>query len=43
VKVSEYIPGTDITVQLRTELNAGRDVKIPAGHFYISESIIVEG
>jgi hypothetical protein len=43
VKVSEYIPGTDITVQLRTDLNAGRNVKIPAGHFYISESIIVEG
>ena len=43
MKVSEYIPGTDITVQLRTDLNTGRDVKIPAGHFYISESIIVEG
>ena len=43
MNVSEYIPGTDITVQLRTDLNAGRDVKIPAGHFYVSESIIVEG
>lgn len=43
MKVSEYIPGTDITVQLRTDLIAGRDVKIPAGHFYISEPIIVKG
>jgi len=43
VKVTEYNPGTDITEQLRTDLNAGLDVKFPAGHFYISESIIVEG
>jgi len=43
VKVSEYVHGADITAQLRADLNAGLDVKFPAGHFYISESIIVEG
>jgi hypothetical protein len=38
---TDYVPGTDITEQLRNDLNAGHDVAIPAGHFYISESIIV--
>lgn len=40
---SDYIPGTDITHQLREDLNAGLDVTLPAGRFYVSESIIVEG
>ena len=40
---SAYIPGTDITVQLRNDLNAGLDVTLPAGHFYVSETIIVIG
>lgn len=39
---SKYIPGTDITGQLRADLNAGLDVHLPAGRFYISESVIVE-
>lgn len=41
--ISEYLPGTDITEQLRADLNAGLDVNLPAGHFYVSETIIVEG
>lgn len=40
---SAYIPGTDITEQLRNDLNAGLDVKLPAGHYYVSESIAVHG
>ncbi len=43
MKGSKYISGTDVTLQLRTDLNAGLDVKFPAGHFYVSESIIIEG
>ncbi len=42
-KVPEYVPGTDITEHLRNDLNAGLDVKLPAGHYYVSESIVVQG
>jgi hypothetical protein len=41
--VSEYIPGTDITDQLRKDLNASLDVNLPEGHFYTSESITIYG
>lgn len=41
--VSEYVPGTDITVQIRNDLNAGLDVTLPASHYYVSESIFVFG
>lgn len=40
---SVYIPGTDITEQLKSDFSAGLDITLPAGHFYISESIIVQG
>jgi len=40
---SEYIPGTDITDELRADLNAGLNVNLPAGEFLVSESIVVEG
>jgi hypothetical protein len=43
LKGSEYIPGTDITEQIRNDLNAGFDVKIPEGHYYVSEGIMVDG
>ncbi len=42
-KETKYIPGTDITEKLRNELNASLDVNLPAGRFYVSESIIVQG
>ena len=42
-KEKKYIPETDITEQLRNELNASLDVNLPAGRFYVSESIIVQG
>ena len=42
MNLSKYTPGTDITRQLRTDLNAGLDVELPPGRFYISESVIVE-
>jgi len=35
-----YVPGSDITEQLTNDLNAGLDVNLPAGHFYVSESIV---
>lgn len=38
-----YTPGTDITEQLKSDFGAGLDITIPAGHFYISESIVVQG
>ena len=41
--VSKYVPGTDITEQLRGDLNAGLNVRLRAGHYYVSESIIVQG
>jgi len=41
--VSEYVPGTDITERLRSDLNAGLDIRLGAGHYYVSESIIVQG
>lgn len=37
-----YVPGTDITEQLRSDLDAGLDVRLPAGHYYVSQSIIVQ-
>jgi hypothetical protein len=40
---TSYVPGTDITEQLRDDLNAGLNVTLPAGHFYVSESIVVLG
>jgi hypothetical protein len=40
---SVYIPGTDITEQLRDDFSAGRDVTLPPGHFYVSETIIIQG
>jgi len=43
VDASEYISGTDITLQLRNDLNSGLDVNLPDGHFYVSETIIVQG
>lgn len=41
-EVSNYISGTDITLQLKDDFKAGIDVILPKGHFYTSESIIVE-
>jgi hypothetical protein len=41
--VSDYVPGTDITEQIRNDLNAGLGVTLPAGHYYVSESIFVFG
>lgn len=35
--------GTDITVQFRRDLEAGRDVTFPTGRFYLSEPVIVQG
>jgi len=40
---SGYRPGTDITRQLRADLEAGKDVNLPAGRFFVSESVIVQG
>ena len=40
---SEYIPGSDITDQLISDLAAGLDVTLPSGHFYVSRSIFVSG
>lgn len=39
-KVNKYIPDTDITDQLRNDIEAGLDVTLPAGHFYLSETIL---
>ena len=38
---SEYVHGTDITDRLRSDLENGLDVTLPAGRFFVSESIIV--
>lgn len=38
-KADHYLPGTDITDQLRNDLEAGLSITLPAGHFYLSESI----
>jgi hypothetical protein len=40
-KTSNYIPGTDITEQLRSDLENGLSVTLPAGHFYLSETVII--
>ena len=40
-KVSNYIPGTDITEQLQSDLENGLSVTLPAGHFYLSETVII--
>jgi len=40
---THYVSGTDITEQLRNDLNAGLSVTLPAGHFYVSETIVVQG
>jgi len=40
---SGYVPGTDITVQLRSDLENGLSVTLPAGHFYLSETVIIGG
>jgi hypothetical protein len=37
-----YIAGTDITEQLRNDLTAGLNVKLPEGHFCVSEPIVVQ-
>ena len=39
--LANYIPGEDITVQLRSDLEAGLSVTLPAGHFYLSESLFI--
>ena len=40
---SVYVNGTDITQQLRSDLNAGLNVDLPSGHYYVSESILISG
>ncbi|MFO7851084.1 MAG: hypothetical protein ACQERS_02730 [Bacteroidota bacterium] len=42
-KTSNYIPGTDITEQLRSDLESGLSVTLPAGHFYLSEGVWTDG
>jgi hypothetical protein len=42
-KADKYLPGTDITVKLKEDLEAGLSVTLPASHFYLSESIRVFG
>ena len=42
-KTSNYIPGIDITEQLRSDLEKGLSVTLPDGHFYLSESICIYG
>jgi parallel beta-helix repeat protein len=42
VSKTVYIAGTDITEQLRNDLTAGLNVKLPEGHFYVSEPIVVQ-
>jgi uncharacterized protein Usg len=42
-KSSNYIPGEDITLQLRSDLEEGLSVTLPAGHFYLSETIFITG
>ena len=40
---SNYVPGEDITEQLRSDLENGLSVTLPAGHFYLSESVFITG
>jgi hypothetical protein len=40
---SNYIPGEDITEQLRGDLEDGLSITLPAGLFYLSESIMITG
>lgn len=42
-KADKYLPGDDITDQLRDDLTDGLSVTLPAGHFYLSESIWIFG
>ena len=42
-KVSNYIPETDITEQLQSDLESGLSVTLPAGHFYLSEGVWIDG
>jgi hypothetical protein len=39
----KYLPGTDITDQLQSDLEAGLSITLPAGLFYLSEKVIVYG
>jgi len=41
--ISNYIPGTDITEQLQSDLENGLSVTLPAGHFYLSEGVWTDG
>ena len=42
-KVSGYIPGTDITEQLQSDLESGLSVTLPAGHFYLRKGVWIAG
>jgi hypothetical protein len=41
--VPDYIPGEDITAQLIEDLKADKSVTLPAGTFYLSEPVFING